>query len=442
MSNATNGAVQVNISLKVGTEGEDWYDWEYDKTLTWITPNITVVIQPTIFDDDVDDSYTTAVGGSICLNVSNSSALSLDNPIGYAYWDTYNCINDNGTYDNVSWDIIHTETGWPAIVCINSTCIPSEKNIHSAKSKNVTIKLCNEDDSLCEQKSIILDYINQKPLYNFLTLESDNLTDSRVRVDNASWFGFTWNTSSTQIEGRYTKYMCWNATVDGILIARECYVNNSVINTSDNFVACNSMCNASEWRYNASRGLMLNDTFRFNYNSSYGSPFVIIRSIIQDNLYEHSVLYGEWEGGTFAGYFHNCNNGIKDNYESAIDYGGPCGSCDDGSLSPLIGEVDVDYGGKCGYCITPPNKQLDSLWQIIDKNRLDIDVYVNSEIYPNSKYCQESEGVISSTIFFMLLLIIAVIVGMIIVLVTMVILPYFFLFRNVYSYIKRKKNTK
>lgn len=123
--------------------------------------------------------------------------------------------------------------------------------------------------------------------------------------------------------------------------------------------------------------------------------------------------------------YNSCNNGVKDQGETYIDYGGVCGTCLDEELSPLIHEIDVDYGGKCGQCDYNLTKRRDDLYyQMIDFE------------YPfNPEWCENNQQVLIGSAGAFLVILLLIIIFMIIFLI----IAYQLIIKRIISVFRNKK---
>jgi hypothetical protein len=95
-----------------------------------------------------------------------------------------------------------------------------------------------------------------------------------------------------------------------------------------------------------------------------------------------------------------CSNELLDDFETAIDYGGFCGVCDNDVLDLLINETEVDYGGKCGQCDTDADKNSDAAW-----------ILTIGKTFPfDTDQCAEGQGVIGFITIISLMIIIIIVV--------------------------------
>jgi len=125
-------------------------------------------------------------------------------------------------------------------------------------------------------------------------------------------------------------YGCW---YDTDTTEKWCYATNSAY--------CNPGCLNYTWYVNVAP-----DTPK-TYELA-GNQVITFKSG-RDTYYDTDNSVNCWKyPGFWCG--ETCTDGILNRDETDVDYGGSCGTCNDGLISTLIGETSIDYGGVCGTC--------------------------------------------------------------------------------------------
>ena len=166
--------------------------------------------------------------------------------------------------------------------------------------------------------------------YSMVSIYTDNSTDNKLnKFDSISFDNSLSSSSDDDIQ-----FSCWK--IDGV--NTECDGDSA---------QCTSECSGASYD-----SVNWDDGFINSFNS--GGNFEVTLFSGSDGLYEDNYSESFCVSGD-GNYCFTCNDGVQNDDEINIDWGGRCGfpyfiKCNNGLLDNVTNETLIDYGGACGNC--------------------------------------------------------------------------------------------